>query len=66
MLRFKQAASPREAKGIPQNLESSYSVSVAENTKQRIWKPQVLAEYARIKAAIDLGVRVAEVKKDEQ
>ena len=31
-------------------LAAGYSVSVAENTKQRIWKPQVLAEYARIKS----------------
>ena len=33
-------------------LAAGYSVSVAKNTKQRIWKPQVLAEYARIKVAI--------------
>jgi hypothetical protein len=33
-------------------LAAGYSVSVAKNTKQRIWKSQVLAEYARIKAAI--------------
>jgi hypothetical protein len=30
-------------------LVAGYSVSVAENTKQRIWKPQVLAEYERVR-----------------
>ena len=27
---------------------AGYSLSVAENTKQRIWKPQVRAEYERV------------------
>jgi hypothetical protein len=31
-------------------LAAGYSLSVAENTKQRIWKPQVSAEYERVKA----------------
>jgi len=31
-------------------LAAGYALSVAENTKQRIWKPQVMAEYNRIKA----------------
>ena len=30
-------------------LAAGYSVSVAENTKQRIWKPQVQTEYERVK-----------------
>jgi hypothetical protein len=30
-------------------LAAGYSLSVAENTKQRVWKPQVLAEYERVK-----------------
>ena len=30
-------------------IAAGYSLSVAENTKQRIWKPQVLAEYERIR-----------------
>ena len=30
-------------------LAAGYSLSVAENTKQRIWKPQVRAEYERVK-----------------
>jgi hypothetical protein len=29
-------------------IAAGYSVSVAENTKQRIWKPRVRAEYERI------------------
>lgn len=29
-------------------LAAGYSVSVAENTKQRIWKPRVRVEYERI------------------
>ena len=31
-------------------LAAGYSVSVAENTKQRIWKPHVRAEFERLKA----------------
>ena len=31
-------------------LAAGYSLSVAENTKQRIWKPQVCAEYERVKS----------------
>ena len=30
-------------------IAAGYSLSVAENTKQRIWKPLVLAEYERIR-----------------
>ena len=30
-------------------LAAGYSVSVAENTKQRIWKPQVRTEYERVR-----------------
>jgi len=29
-------------------IAAGYSVSVAENTKQRVWKPDVRAEYQRI------------------
>jgi len=29
-------------------LAAGYSLSVAENTKQRIWKPQVRAEFERL------------------
>ena len=32
-------------------LAAGYSLSVAENTKQRIWKPRVQAEYERIRQA---------------
>ncbi len=32
-------------------IAAGYSVSVAENTKQRIWKPRVRAEYERIMRA---------------
>src|SRR5262245_35914038 len=31
-------------------LAAGYSLSVAENTKQRIWKPQVRADYERVKS----------------
>lgn len=30
-------------------LAAGYSLSVAENTKQRIWKPHVLTEYERVR-----------------
>ena len=30
-------------------IAAGYSLSVAENTKQRIWKPQVIAEYERVR-----------------
>ena len=30
-------------------LAAGYALSVAENTKQRIWKPQVRTEYERVK-----------------
>jgi hypothetical protein len=30
-------------------LAAGYALSVAENTKQRIWKLQVLAEYERVR-----------------
>src|SRR6516225_7831667 len=33
-------------------LAAGYALSVAENTKQRIWKPQVMAEYNRIKSTV--------------
>jgi hypothetical protein len=32
-------------------IAAGYSVSVAENTKQRIWKPRVRAEFERLQAA---------------
>ena len=31
-------------------IAAGYSVSVAENTKQRIWKPRVRAEFERLKS----------------
>jgi hypothetical protein len=33
-------------------LAAGYSLSVAENTKQRIWKPQVRAEYERVRRGL--------------
>jgi phage terminase small subunit len=30
-------------------IAAGYSVSVAENTKQRIWKPRVRAEFERLR-----------------
>jgi hypothetical protein len=33
-------------------LAAGYSLSVAENTKQRIWKPQVRAEYERVRRLV--------------
>ncbi len=37
-------------------LSAGYSLSVAENTKQRIWKPQVRAEWERLRC--ELAARV--------
>src|SRR6516225_3820050 len=42
-------------------IAAGYSVSVAENTKQRIWKPQVRAEFERL-----LHMRVSVVTQDGQ
>jgi len=33
-------------------LSAGYSLSVAENTKQRIWKPQVRAEWERLRCEL--------------
>jgi hypothetical protein len=33
-------------------LAAGYSMSVAENTKQKVWKPRVVAEFARVKQAL--------------
>ena len=40
-------------------IAAGHSVSVAENTKQRIWKPQVRAEFERL-----LHMRVSVVTQD--
>jgi hypothetical protein len=37
-------------------LAAGYSLSVAENTKQRIWKPRVRAEWERLRC--DLATRI--------
>ena len=33
-------------------IAAGYSLSVAENTKQRVWKPQVRAEYERVRQGL--------------
>jgi hypothetical protein len=33
-------------------LAAGYSLSVAENTKRRVWKPQVRAEFERLRAKV--------------
>ena len=38
-------------------IAAGYSLSVAENTKQRIWKPQVLAEYERFRRTLTATAR---------
>jgi len=42
-------------------LAAGYSVSVAENTKQRIWKPQVRTEFRRL---LHLRASVSDVTQD--
>jgi hypothetical protein len=42
-------------------LAVGYSVSVAENNKQRIWKPQVRAEFERL---LHIRVSVLDIKQD--
>jgi hypothetical protein len=37
-------------------LSAGYSLSVAENTKQRIWKPRVRAEWERLRCQLAAGV----------
>jgi hypothetical protein len=39
-------------------LAAGYSLSVAENTKQRIWKPSVRAEWERLRCEVATGIRV--------
>jgi hypothetical protein len=36
-------------------IAAGYSVSVAENTKQRIWKPRVRAEFERLQRGLQNG-----------
>jgi hypothetical protein len=38
-------------------IAAGYSLSVAENTKQRIWKPQVLAEYERVRQGLSVNAK---------
>jgi len=35
---------------------AGYSLSVAENTKQRIWKPRVRAEWERLRCEVSAGL----------
>jgi len=42
-------------------LAAGYALSVAENTKQRIWKPQVLAEYERVRRTLTTTATPMEV-----
>jgi len=37
-------------------LSAGYSLSVAENTKQRIWKPRVRAEWERLQCELAAGL----------
>ncbi len=36
-------------------IAAGYSVSVAENTKQRIWKPRVRTEFERLQCGLENG-----------
>src|SRR5215831_13499998 len=42
-------------------LAAGYAVSVAENTKQRIWKPQVRTEYERVRRTLTTTATPMEV-----
>jgi len=46
-------------------LAAGYSLSMAENTKRRIWKPRVLAEFQRLQEAFELQVRKSLLAKLE-
>ena len=39
-------------------LAAGYSLSVAENTKQRIWKPQVRAEWERLRCEVATRIKM--------
>jgi hypothetical protein len=39
-------------------LSAGYSLSVAENTKQRIWKPGVRAEWERLRCELAAGLHL--------
>lgn len=43
-------------------LAAGYSLSVAENTKQRIWKPQVRAEYERVRQGLNANAKIQETR----
>jgi len=42
-------------------LAAGYSLSVAENTKQRIWKPQARTEYERVRRTLTTTATPMEV-----
>ena len=42
-------------------LAAGYALSVAENTKQRIWKPQVRTEYERVRRTLTTTATPMEV-----
>jgi hypothetical protein len=44
-------------------LAAGYSLSVAQNTKQRIWKPQVRAEWERLRC--EIAVNTAAVAENK-
>lgn len=50
-------------------LAAGYSRSMARNTKQKVWKPRVLAEFQRLQDAFILEVRkaaLAELEAEER
>jgi hypothetical protein len=47
-------------------LAAGYSLSVAENTKQRIWKPQVRAEWERLRCEVATGIKWVPLSTDDR
>ncbi|HXM92960.1 MAG TPA: hypothetical protein VOA64_01710 [Candidatus Dormibacteraeota bacterium] len=46
-------------------LAAGYSLSVAENTKQKVWKPKLRAEFQRLRARFELQIREAFLQRSE-
>ena len=47
-------------------LAAGYSLSVAENTKQRIWKPRVRAEWERLRCEVATRIKSVPLSTDNR
>jgi len=47
-------------------LAAGYSVSVAENTKQRIWKPRVRSEFERLQRTVSEQAEITRLQNESE